>query len=86
MGSKQYSNIKQHSEKIGQVLLSSFSRARIGRHDFRAQDFFLGGFMLGIMCSRPAGGLPPSWCPRLNAMVRASALCLVPPHLHSTAA
>lgn len=50
MGSKQYSNIKRHSEKIGQVLLSSFSRGKIGRHDFKAQDFFLGGFMLGMMC------------------------------------
>lgn len=61
MGSKQYSNIKQHSEKIGQVLLSSFSRGKTGRCDFKAEDFFPGGFMLGIMCPRAAWEIPPSW-------------------------
>lgn len=86
-GSKQYSNIRQHSEKIAQVLLSSFSGARMGRHDLRAQGFFPGGFMLGITWSGPAWGLPPCWCPGPKAVVRPSVPPgpTPPPHLHRIA-
>lgn len=86
-GSKQYSNIRQHSEKIAQVLLSSFSRARMGRHDLRAQGFFPGGFMSGITWSGPALGLPRCWCPGLKFVVRPRVPLgpTPPPHLHRTA-